>query len=140
MEAPSVPSLVRQRAVALVVGSTVLVTLALLGIVAILRGQVVGQGGRLPIYLFGSSVVFVALVFTFERRGFDGRRIITSTLGLTLVGGTLLFLVGEGTVYVLTYYEEVFSTQLVLYLLSIGLVWTGIVYWGLSHWREFVSG
>lgn len=140
MKGPSVSSLLERRATVLVVTSTVLLTLALFGLVAVLRGRLVGHVGRLPLYLFGASVVFVALVFTFERRGFDGRRIILSTVGLTLVGGSLLFLVGEGTVYVLTYHEEVFATQLVLYLLSIGLVWTGIVYWGLSHWREFVSG
>jgi len=128
-----------KKAVALVIGSTVLLTMALLGVVALVTQQMVGYGARLPVYALGGSVLFVLLVFEFERREFDGRTIILSTVSLAVVGLVLLFFMGEGAVYVISHPDRILASRLVLYLLAVGVVCTGLVYWGLSHWREFVS-
>lgn len=125
--------------IALVVGSTLLLTTALLGVVSIVTASEVGYGARVPVYVLGGSVLFLVLVFRFERRGLDGRTIILSTVGLGLLGTLFLSLVGEGAVYAVSYPDRVLASQLVLYLLAAGAVCTGLAHWGLNHWREFVA-
>lgn len=139
MDVPLRTMLTSNRAITLVVGSTVLLTMALLGVVAAVTGRLVGYGTRLPVYFLGGAVLFVVLVFQFERREYDGRTTIRSTAGLAVVGTVLLFLIGEGAVYVVSYPGQILASQLVIYLLAVGVVCTGLVYWGLNHWREYVS-
>jgi hypothetical protein len=131
-----------QRAVALVTGSSLLLTVALIGLLAALSGEVEGVGGRVPFYFLVTAVVFVSLVVGFEvgfeEQAFDGRTILLSTLGLSVVLGTLAAFVGEGLVYTTRDPTAVLVPRLLLSLLAIGVLSTGLVYWGLRHWREFL--
>jgi len=127
------------RVVALVVASTLVLTTALLGAVAFATATASGAPTRLPYYVLGGAVLFVALVFQFERRAFDGRTVILASGGLAVVGTGLLVLVGEGAAYVAAHPNRVFSSQPVLYLLAVGVCCTGLAHWGLNHWREFVT-
>ncbi|WP_331235130.1 hypothetical protein [Natronorarus salvus] len=126
------------RAVALVVVSSVALTTALIGIIAVFSGAVDGIGGRAPLYFLVTAVAFVALVIGFEKEALDGRTILLSTAGLSVVLGVLTVLVGEGLVYTLRHPASVLTSRLLLSLLAVGVICTGLVYWGLRHWREFL--
>jgi len=139
MSTPLTSSTFRNRVVGLVIGSTILLTVALLGVVEIVTEPAPGYASRVPIYVLGGSILFIVLVFQFERRHFDGRTIILATTGLAIVGTFLFFLIGEGVVYGVSHPDEILATHLVLYLLSIGVCCTGLAHWGLNHWREFVT-
>lgn len=137
--APSVPrESALRRGRALVIGSSGLLTAALIGIIAVVSSGIEGFGGRVPFYLLASAITFVVLVVGFEEREFDGQTILLSTVGLTAVLGVLVALVGEGLVYTFRHPAAVLTSRLLLYLLATGIVCTGLVYWGLRHWREFV--
>lgn len=127
-----------QRAVALVITSSILLTVALIGVVAVFSEGVGGFGGRIPFYFLAFAIVFVSLVIGFEEQAFDGRTILLSTVGLSIVLGVLVVLVGEGLVYAFHYPAAVLTSRLLLYLLATGVICTGLVYWGLRHWREFL--
>lgn len=138
MESSALRESAFQRAVALVVTSSVLLTTALIGIIAVFSEGVAGFGGRVPVYFLAAAIVFVTLVIGFEGQAFDGRTILLSTVGLAVVLGILVALVGEGLVYALRYPAAVLTSRLLLYLLATGVICTGLVYWGLRHWREFL--
>jgi hypothetical protein len=127
-----------RRAVGLVVGSSVLLTAALVGTIAVVSTGAAGIGERAAFYVLAAAVVFVSLVIGFEEEEFDGRTILLSTAGLAGILGILIALVFEGLVYTLRYPATVLTSRLLLYLLAVGVVCTGLVYWGLRHWREFL--
>ncbi len=126
------------RAVGLVVGSSVVLTTALIGLIAVSSGSVEGIRGRVPLYFLAAAIAFVSLVITFEKEAFDGRTILSATAGLSVVLGIVVAFVGEGFVYTVRYPTAVLTSRLLLSLLSIGVICTGLVYWGLRHWREFL--
>ena len=127
------------RVGALVLASTILLTTALLGVVAFATDPAAGATSRLPYYVLGGAVLFVALVFQFERRSLDGRTVILGAGGLAVVGTILLALVGEGAAYVVAHPGQILASRTVLYLLAVGVCCTGLAHWGLNHWREFVA-
>lgn len=127
-----------RRAAALVIASSVLLTAALIGVIAVVSVGVEGFVGRVPFYFLAAAIVFVSLVIGFEEQEFDGRTILLSTAGLSGILGILIALVFEGLVYTLHYPAAVLTSRLLLYLLAVGVVCTGLVYWGLRHWREFL--
>lgn len=128
-----------RRVVALVVAATVVLTAAFVGVVALVKGLAHGVGGRVPFYVLGGAVVFVATLFLLENPMEGGLPILTSTVAVSAVGFALIALGGEGVVYAITYPHQVFGSSLVVYFLAAALVCTGTVYWGLNHWREFTS-
>jgi hypothetical protein len=108
-------------------------------VVAVVSGYADGVSNRLPYYVFGGAVVFVATMVYLENPNESGVPIFTSTLGLSVLGFTLISLSGEGVVYAARSPGEVLGSQLVVYFLAAALVCTGTAYWSLHHWREFAS-
>lgn len=127
-----------RRAVGLVAASTVVLTAAFVGVVALARGDVAGAGNRVPFYALGGGVIFVATLVTLEDPEEGGVPILTSTVAVTVVGFVLLSLGGEGVIYGVRDPARL-GTSLVVYFLAAALVCTGTVYWGLNHWREFTA-
>jgi hypothetical protein len=128
-----------RRIAVLVAASTVVLTAAFVGVVAVVSGYADGVSNRLPYYVFGGAVVFVATMVYLENPNESGVPIFTSTLGLSVLGFTLISLSGEGVVYAARSPGEVLGSQLVVYFLAAALVCTGTAYWSLHHWREFAS-
>ena len=126
------------RAVAIVGVSTAVVTAAFIGIVALLTGDAVNVTDRLPFYVLVMAVVFTAFVFLIDSRASDGATVIISSVGVGLLGFLVVLLAGEGAVFLLREPDALLASQLIVYLVSAGLVCTGLAYWGLRHWREFV--
>jgi len=127
-----------QRAVAVVAASTVLLTAAFVGVVALTAGATTGIRGRVPFYVFGGAALFVATLVSLEDPEEGGVPILTTTVGVSAVGFALLSLGAEGAVYA-GRHPDVFGSNLVVYFLAAALVCTGAVYWGVNHWREFTD-
>jgi hypothetical protein len=127
------------RAAVLVAVSTAVVTSAFVGIVAIATSGAEDVTGRLPFYVLVMAVVFVVFVFLIDSRGSDGQTVIVSSIGVALLGFLLVLLSGEGVVFLVNEPGALLASQLIVYLVSAGLVCTGLAYWGLRHWREFVA-
>ncbi|MFB6359738.1 MAG: hypothetical protein ABEH59_00285 [Halobacteriales archaeon] len=127
------------RAAALVGVSTAVVTAAFIGIVALATGEVAGLSDRLPFYVLLMAVVFTSFVFLIDARASEGGIVIISSIGVAILGFVLVLLAGEGVVLLVTQPDQLLASQLLIYLVSAGLVCTGLAYWGLRHWREFVS-
>ena len=68
----------------------------------------------------------------------DGRSILATAGGVALVVFVVVSLAGEGLVFASDNPGEVVLSELFLYFLAAGLIGTGLGYWGLRHWREFV--
>lgn len=127
------------RAAGLVGVSTAVVTAAFIGLVALLTGDASQVSARLPVYVLVMAVVFVTFVFLIESRSDDGRTVIVSSVGVALLGFVVVLLAGEGVAFVVDQPDELLASQLIVYLVSAGLVCTGLAYWGLRHWREFAT-
>lgn len=127
------------RAGGLVAVSTAVVTAAFIGLVALVTGNAGEMTARLPFYVLVMAVVFVAFVFLIDSRGSDGQTVIISSIGVALLGFLLVFLSGEGVMFLVRRPGELLASQLIVYLVSAGLVCTGLAYWGLRHWREFAT-
>ncbi|MDX1746150.1 MAG: hypothetical protein R3324_09455 [Halobacteriales archaeon] len=138
MVADRIDSGLLPRAVAIVAVSTAVVTAAFIGIVALFTGDAVNVTDRLPIYVLVMAVVFTAFVFLIDSRATDGTTVIISSVGVGLLGFLVVLLAGEGAVFLLREPDALLASQLIVYLVSAGLVCTGLAYWGLRHWREFV--
>ena len=137
MSTPLLPREAVPKAVALIAASTLVLTTAFLGVLAVVEGGNPGIGDRVPVYLLLASAVFVAFIVLLEHRSLDGRTVIVSTTAIAVVTGALLWLVGEGLVYVWNDPDALIASHLVVYLLSAAVACTGLFYWTLNHWREF---
>ena len=122
-----------------VVASTVALTASFLGLVGLLTGDVAGLTGRLPFYVLVTAVVFVAAIVFFETELRDAQRILV----LAVLTAAMAFLVvtfgGEGLTYLVQNHEEVVASHLLFYILSAGLIGTGLGYWALQHWPELTG-
>lgn len=127
------------RAAAVVGVSTAIVTAAFIGVVALATGEAADVTGRLPFYVLVMAVVFTAFVFLIDSRASDGGTVIISSIGVAVLGFLLVLLAGEGVVFLVNKPDQLLASQLIVYLVSAGLVCTGLAYWGLRHWREFVT-
>jgi hypothetical protein len=127
------------RAAAMVGVSTTFVTAAFIGIVALATGAVADLADRLPFYVLIMAIVFTGFVFLIDARANDGGTVIVSSIGVAILGFGMVLLAGEGLVFLITKPDQLLTSQLIIYLISAGLVCTGLAYWGLRHWREFVA-
>jgi hypothetical protein len=130
---------------AVVLASTLVLTTAFVGVLAVVSGGNDGLGGRLPAYVLVMAVAFVGFVVLAEQRlgtggGVDGRRVIVTAGGVALTVLVTVALSGEGVVYAVRNPEGVVASEVFLYFLAAGLIGTGLGYWGLRHWREFAAG
>jgi len=124
--------------VGIVAVSTLSVTSAIIGVVAVLNGEASAIEARVPYYVFFMALVFTALVFLLERNLDDGKRILTVSFALAALAFVIAMLGVEGVFYGLDNLDQVLS-NITLYFLSAGLACTALVYWAVHHWREFVS-
>ena len=125
------------KAVGLIGVSTLVLTMAFLGILAIVSGGNRGIEGRVPFYLLLGAAVFVLFIVLLEQRNLDGRTVIVSTSSIAVATGALAWLVGEGVVYSIQETDRVLASQTIVYLLAAAVACTGLFYWTLNHWREF---
>ena len=125
------------KAVGLIAVSTLVLTTAFLGVLAIVGGGNPGIGNRVPVYLLVTATVFVVFIVLLEQRDLDGRTVLVSTTSIAIATGALIWLVGEGVVHVYFNHETVIASHLVVYLLAAAVACTGLFYWTLNHWREF---
>jgi hypothetical protein len=129
----------RRRVVAVVAGSTLALTLAFVGALAFLDGATTGLLSRLPWYLVATGALFVAAILLLESRTDDGRRILFSAAVASALGFAVVTFGVEGLVYAVRNPGAVLVSQLILYFVAAGLLATGLGYWTLNHWREFVA-
>ena len=128
-----------------VLASTLVLTAAFVGVLALVSGGNDGVGGRLPGYVLAMAVAFVGFVVAAEQRiddrpgPVDGRRVIVTAGGFALTVFVTVALSGEGVVYALRNPGRVVASEVFLYFLAAGLIGTGLGYWGLRHWREFAA-
>ena len=128
-----------------VLASTLVLTAAFVGVLALVNGGNDGVGGRLPIYVLAMAVAFVAFLFAAEQRlerrsrSVDGRRVIVTAGGFAVTVLLAVALSGEGVVYAVRNPDQVVASEVSLYFLAAGLIGTGLGYWGLRHWREFAE-
>lgn len=127
------------KGVALVASSTLAVTVAFIGLLSLLTGGLSGLSARFPIYVLASTIAFTALILTLERYLVEGEQILLTAFILALTIGILFALDIEGILYATANPGELVASQLILYLVAAGCLCTGLVYWGVHHWREFVS-
>ncbi|HKJ59402.1 MAG TPA: hypothetical protein VKA37_09240 [Halobacteriales archaeon] len=138
MSQPVLSRDVLPKAVGLIGVSTLLLTLAFLGILAIAsKGGNPGIQDRAPVYLLLAAAVFVTFIVLLEQRDIDGRTVLVSTSSIAVATGAMAWLVGEGVVYTINNRSEVLASQTVVYLLAAAVACTGLFYWTLNHWREF---
>jgi len=121
-----------------VVCSTVVLTAAFFGIVALVTG-VTGLTGRLPYYVLGGAAAFVASVVRFDHHSQAGVPVLYTASGIALVAFTGLGLATEGIRLAITRPEVVVASQLFVYVVAAGLIATGLGFWAVRHWREVAS-
>jgi hypothetical protein len=129
-----------------VLASTLVLTAAFVGVLALVSGGNEGVGGRLPAYVLAMAVAFVGFVVAAEQRfdgrsrSVDGRRVLVTAGAFALTVLVTVSLSGEGVVYAVRNPDQVVASEVSLYFLAAGLIGTGLGYWGLRHWREFAEG
>ncbi|WP_435346103.1 hypothetical protein [Haloarchaeobius sp. HRN-SO-5] len=128
-----------RRAAVSVAGSTVLLTLAMIGVLSALNGGNGNITSRLPFYVFGVALVFVVTLLLLDDPGANGRHVLVAVVGISLFAFGLITLIGEGVVYAYEHQSDVFVPELLLYIAATGLVCTGVGVWSLRHWREFTN-
>ena len=137
----------RERAARLcgvVLASTLLLTVAFVGVLALVSGGNDGVAGRLPVYVLAMAVAFVGAVVAIEgglgqRSRVAGGRVVLTAGAVALAVLVAVGLSGEGVVYALRNPDGVVASEVFLYFLAAGLIGTGLGYWGLHHWREFAE-
>lgn len=127
------------RIVIVVVMSTLVLTAAFVGLLAVLTGSATGIGDRFPVYTLAMSIVFVVSLLVVERRRSGSLAILVTTIGIALAGFVIATLGGEGIIYTVRYPDRVLGSQLVVYFAAAGLICTGLGYWGLKYWRQFAQ-
>lgn len=127
------------RVVVPILGSTVLLTAAFLGILSLITGGAAGFSTRFPYYVLLMSFGFVAALFLLERPNFEGTQILVATLGLTVTIFVVVTLAGEGLTYAMRNPGDVFVSNLILYLVAAALIGSGLAFWSVRHWREYAT-
>lgn len=127
------------RALLLIGVSTFILTASFVGILAILSGASTGVADRVPFYLIVLGLAFVGTILLLEEYGTEGRLIIVTAAVTSLLTFISTALTVEGALYAVRFPEDVFVSRLVYYFITAALLGTGIGYWGVRHWREFVQ-
>ena len=127
------------RGAGLVAASTVIVTVAFVGLLAVVSGETSGLADRFPFYVVVLSIAFTALILTLERYLADGRNILLTAVVLSITIAIVVGLDVEGILFAIENPDQLVASRLVLYLLAAGCLCTGLVYWSVHHWREFTA-
>ena len=124
------------RVGALVVGSSLALTLAFFGLLAVVTGSAVGLAERVPFYVLAAAVTFAAALVAMDRPSWDGRDLLFYSVCVSAAAFVLITLGLEGIVFAIQYPGESLASRRFLYLLSLALVATGLGYWVICHWTE----
>lgn len=133
----------RERAYRLggvVVGSTLTLSASFFGVVAMATGEAGGALGRMPYYILATAAAFVGALVLLEEWRLDGETVLRVSAGVAAAAFLLVGLSVEGVVFVLRYPDAVVSSQLFVYVLSAGMMATGIGFWTARHYRELKGG
>ncbi|PSP78171.1 hypothetical protein BRC81_09040 [Halobacteriales archaeon QS_1_68_20] len=133
----------RERAVRIggvVVGSTLALAMSFFGVIALVSGDAAGAFDRLPLYVLAMAASFVAGLVTLDDYALSGETVLRWATALAV--GTFLFvgLGSEGIVYSIRYPGEVLSSKLFVYVVSAGLMATGIGFWVAKYRGEVGLG
>jgi len=129
------PSQRLARILLLVCGSTLVLSLAFFGLVAVLS-RAAEPAARLPFYVLAGAACFVCTLLWLETTLSRGSQIIRGAVGAG-IGGFLLAALGvEGGRFVLLYPGRVTSSQVLPYVLAAALIVTGLGIWITNHWRD----
>ncbi len=127
------------RAGIFVIISTVVLTASFLGVVGLFTDRVSGLSARLPFYVLVMAICFVVAIIGFESVFHEGEQILLLAILGSVVSLLIVTLGGEGVVYLLRHTEQVVASHLLFYILSAGLIGTGLCYWVLQHWAELAD-
>ena len=133
----------RQRAYRLggvVVGSTLTLSASFFGIVALATSQAGGALDRMPYYILAAAAAFVAALVLLEEWNLDGETVMRVAGTVAVAAFLLVGLSVEGVNFVLEYPAAVVSSQLFVYVLSAGMMATGLGFWTARHYRELKGG
>ena len=119
-----------------VVVTTLALTAAFLGFVALVTASVTGLEDRLPYYVLALALAFVGGIVTFEEEFRHGQRILRIAGLAAFTTFLLVGLAGEGVAYLVQRSGQLLSSQLLFYFLAAGLIGTGLAYMGLRHWDD----
>lgn len=120
-----------------IIASSIVLTGAFIGVVALIRGEVVGTWDRLPVYVLVFAVVFLVVLWKLDDSEREGTTVLIATAGIALAAGIVLGLAGEGTVAAVTDPWSVIGSDLLVYFVAAAVICTGLGLWGIRHWREF---
>ncbi|MDY6819090.1 MAG: hypothetical protein SVG88_10555 [Halobacteriales archaeon] len=124
---------------AFVIVCTLVLTFSFFGLLALTTGASADIGTRLPFYVFGMAVVFVAGIVGLDQGKYEGREIIVAATGVAIGSFIVFTLGGEGVVLAMRQPGTVFSIQRFLYLLAAGLMATGLGYWVVRNRQAVLS-
>ena len=115
---------------------TVIFALAAVGLVELVEGRAMGSDQRLGFYVLFSSILFIFTIYSIEkakrRDGFDVMKVV---IAITIVGFIIASLSGEGLIRVVQ--GAGYTSQTYVYLITGGLVFSGVSYWAIRHWKEY---
>ncbi len=115
---------------------TLIFALATVGLIGLVNGENVGSEQRLGVYVLFSSVLFITTIYSIEKTGRrNAFEVIKVVMAITILGFVLASLSGEGLVRVMQGTE--YTLQIYLYLITGGLVCSGVGYWAIRHWKEY---
>lgn len=127
------------RGLVVVLAATLCVTASFIGVLSVVEGHAAGIRNRLPYYLVLAGGVFASFIVVLENYISDGTRIIIVSVITAVLSGVVLSLAVEGLVYAVRFPGELVASQIALYMLAASFICTGMVYWGVRHWREFIA-
>tara|TARA_B110000263_G_C15177284_1_gene449868 strand:+ start:321 stop:767 length:447 start_codon:yes stop_codon:yes gene_type:complete len=117
--------------------------ICLLGLLSLLLFRPVDIFSRIPLYVLGTSISFVASIIYL-----DGITTISTKTGLESIKKSLiisiltfifLLLLGEGLIYILVSPDHALTSQNIFYFSSISLLLTGSSYWVMRHKSELLG-
>lgn len=124
---------------AIITVSTIFITTAFIGVLAILADDTTGIVSRVPWYAIVGAGGFAVSIFLLERQDSTGGLIFVTAVVVGLLAGVVVGLSIEGVIFTILYPTRVLISDLVLYLVAAALIGTGVGYWGLRHWREYAG-
>ena len=119
--------------------SSLLITVCLFGLVSLLIGPQDGLFSRMPFYVFGTSISFVAAIIFYDGLLKTGQSSIRSAFLMGFITFIFLVLFGEGIISILVNYSLVLTAKNLFYLPSMGIFLTGIGYWVIQHKSNLIS-
>lgn len=123
-----------------VLSSTLGLTMAFFGIVALVTGNAGGALGRLPLYVLGMAATFVGALVVLEELHAEAGTILVAAAVLSAANFLLLSLAAEGLVFALRHPSAVVSSHQFVYVLSAGMIATGLGFWLARHRGEVGLG